>query len=185
PPSDPTSDKDDRMLLAELAQVSAALAATRGRRAKIDLLAGILSRLGPDERETGSAWLAGLLPGGKLRQGPAALPALRGLPAAAEPGLDLRALRARLESLPRLRGKGCGERRQAVLAEVFSQASAEEQDFLLRLLLGELRQGALEGVMAEAIAQAAGLPLTEVRRALMLGSLGVVAAVALGEGAAG
>jgi DNA ligase 1 len=55
---------------------------------------------------------------------------------------------------------------------------------LLRLLIGELRQGALAGVMVEAIAAAASLPVAQVRRAAMYcGSLGAVAKSALLEGA--
>jgi len=34
---------------------------------------------------------------------------------------------------------------------LFGRATAEEQDFLARLIVGELRQGALEGVMLEAV----------------------------------
>ncbi|HSA81564.1 MAG TPA: ATP-dependent DNA ligase, partial [Geminicoccaceae bacterium] len=76
--------------------------------------------------------------------------------------------------------------RLRLLSELFARATEPEQDFLLRLLVGELRQGALEGVMIEAIAKAAKLPASEVRRAAMLaGDLEVVAQAALGEGAAG
>lgn len=56
----------------------------------------------------------------------------------------------------------------------------------MRLLGGELRQGALEGVMLDAIAAASGVPTADVRRAAMVtGSLGIVARVAMGEGAVG
>ncbi len=61
---------DRRMMLHELAAVSAALAATRSRSEKTRLLAECLRALAPDERETGVAWLAGVLPGGKLSLGP-------------------------------------------------------------------------------------------------------------------
>ncbi|HSD77464.1 MAG TPA: ATP-dependent DNA ligase, partial [Solirubrobacteraceae bacterium] len=60
------------------------------------------------------------------------------------------------------------------------------QAFLVRLLLGDLRQGALAGVMADAVARAAGVPPGAVRRALTLhGDLAAVAAIALRDGAAG
>jgi len=63
-------------------------------------------------------------------------------------------------------------------------ATAPEQQFLLRLLVGELRQGALAAVMVEAIAAAAELPVAQVRRAAMYSkSLGAVARAALLEGA--
>ena len=69
---------------------------------------------------------------------------------------------------------------------MLSRATPAEQEFLVRLLFGELRQGALEGVMLEAVAQAAALPAPEVRRAAMLaGSLAEVAHAALTQGAAG
>ena len=52
----------------------------------------------------------------------------------------------------RTTGRGTGAQRSHLLAALFGQAAREEQDFLVRLMLGELRQGALEGLMAEAIA---------------------------------
>ena len=62
----------------------------------------------------------------------------------------------------------------------------EEQDFLVRLIVGELRQGALRGLMLEAIAAAAQVPAAEVRRAAMsAGGLAEVARAALTEGVAG
>ncbi len=54
---------------------------------------------------------------------------------------------------------------------MFSLTTPPEQNFLIRLLVGELRQGALEGVMIDAIAAAAPLPVAEVRRAAMYSSL--------------
>ena len=62
-------------------------------------------------------------------------------------------------------------------------ATASEQRFLRPLVGGELRQGALAAVVGDAVAQAAEVPETAVRRALMLrGDLGAVAAVALAGG---
>jgi DNA ligase-1 len=73
-------------------------------------------------------------------------------------------------------GKGSAGEKQRLLSELFSQATKEEQEFLFRLLTGELRQGALEGIMVEALAKARELPASEVRRAMMLaGDLGAVA----------
>jgi DNA ligase-1 len=67
-----------------------------------------------------------------------------------------------------------------------SGATAEEQSFLQRLLVGELRQGAQEGVMIAAIANAAGMDETQVRRAVMLASaVGEVAATAMRDGTEG
>jgi DNA ligase-1 len=65
-------------------------------------------------------------------------------------------------------------------------ATDTEQDFLRRLLFGELRQGALEGVLTDAVARAAGIAPARIRRAVMLaGDLAPVARAALVEGEAG
>jgi DNA ligase-1 len=83
-------------------------------------------------------------------------------------------------------GRGAGASRAVRLSSLFTRATAPEQDFLARLVVGELRQGALKGVMVEALAQASDVPAAVVRRAVMsAGSLGAVAAAALTEGAAG
>ena len=83
-------------------------------------------------------------------------------------------------------GPGSQAVRRAALAELLGRATEPEQEFLVRLLLGDLRQGALAGVMTEAVARAAGVPVKAVRRALMLrADLGAVATVALTEGAPG
>jgi DNA ligase-1 len=174
------------MKLTALADVSNALAATRSRTGKVALLRAYLSELGADERETGVAWLAGTLPGGRLGLGPSAVHALRDVPPASEPTLTIGGTRAQLDALKSIAGKGSAARRQAALKTLFAAATAAEQDFLARLLVGELRQGALEGVMADAIAAAAGLPAADVRRAIMLaGAIAPVADAALADGAAG
>ena len=174
------------MLLAALAETSDAVAATRSRLAKIELLVACLRALDADERETAVAWLAGALPGGRLGLGPATVHDLRGVPPAAEATLAISAARERLESVAGVRGAGSATRRRAILESLFAAATAREQSFLARLLVGELRQGALEGVMADAIAAAAGLPAPDVRRAIMLaGAIAPVAVAALAEGAAG
>jgi DNA ligase-1 len=66
---------------------------------------------------------------------------------------------------------------------LLARATEAEQQFLRRLVIGELRQGALESLVAEAVAQAAQLSPASVRRALMLaGSLPEIARAALTGG---
>ena len=90
--------------------------------------------------------------------------------------LQIRDVDAVLEKISAAAGKGSAGEKQRLLGELFSRATAEEQDFLFRLLTGELRQGALEGIMVEALAQARELPAEDVRRAVMLaGNIGAVA----------
>ncbi|NNM33160.1 MAG: ATP-dependent DNA ligase, partial [Gemmatimonadetes bacterium] len=72
------------------------------------------------------------------------------------------------------------------LRTLLGQCTAEEQEFVLRLGFGELRQGALSGVMAIAIARAFDVPRGLVGRAHMLsGDLGQAAAVAVSQGKSG
>jgi DNA ligase-1 len=173
------------MMLHELAAVSAAVAATRSRGEKVRLLAECLCALVPEERETAVAWLAGVLPGGKISLGPATVFAARTAPAA-EATLSVSATARELDTLRAVSGKGSGARREQLLARLLGAATPAEQQFLVGLLLGELRQGALEGVMVEAIAAAAGVPAADVRRASMLaGGLAPVAGAALAAGSAG
>lgn len=64
-------------------------------------------------------------------------------------------------------------------------ATEEEQHFLFALITGEVRQGALDAAAVEGLAAAAGAPVADVRRAVMLGgSLGTVARALLAEGPA-
>jgi DNA ligase-1 len=80
-------------------------------------------------------------------------------------------------------GKGSAAARARVLRDLFSRATAGEQDFLRRLLYGELRQGALEGVLIDAVAKASGIAVARIRRAAMMaGDLGAAARAALVEG---
>jgi len=69
------------MQFVELAATSAAVTAVSGRRAKIDLLADTLRRLGPDEVEAGAAYLAGEL---RQRQIGVGWAAVRDVPGPAE-----------------------------------------------------------------------------------------------------
>ena len=87
---------------------------------------------------------------------------------------------AAFADLKAVKGKGAAQRREALLTSLFERATADEQDFLARLIIGELRPGALEGVMLDAVAAASGLPAAEVRRAaIFAGGMAPVARAAL------
>jgi DNA ligase-1 len=84
------------------------------------------------------------------------------------------------------KGAGSPADRSRLLRDLLRRGTAAEQDFLVRLLFGELRQGALEGVLLEAVARASGISASVVRRAAMMaGVLAPVARAALVEGEAG
>jgi DNA ligase-1 len=165
-------------LLADVVRTSVQVAATASRLEKTRLIAECLKRLDPGEVEIAIAYLSGDTPQGKLALGYATLQPALGSPAAA-PSLELREVDAAFSALKATKGKGSAAQRGALLKALFARASADEQDFLLRLLVGELRQGALEGVMLDALAMAAGRTPAEVRRAVTFaGGLGPVARAA-------
>ena len=70
--------------------------------------------------------------------------------------LTLRDVDTALATIGATAGRGSMAERKRLLAALLAAATATEQSFLVRLLLGELRQGALEGLMIEAVASAAG-----------------------------
>ncbi len=174
------------MRLNEIVETSARVTEVGGRLVKIGHLAEALRQAGPYQARVAVGLLTGVPRQGRIGIGFSQLREARAEPAAAEPTLTLAEVDAAFERLLAIRGKGAAGERLRELRKVFGRATLGEQDFLVRLLVGELRQGALEGVMVEAVAKAAGLPAADVRRAVMLaGDLGVVAEAALGEGAAG
>src|SRR5258708_38183161 len=174
------------MLLGELLAASERVAGTRSRLAKIDALAECLRRLDASEIALGVAYLSGDTRQGRIGIGYASLKDALAATSAGAPELTLAQVDEALARLPQIRGAGSAAERQRLLADLFARATSGEQDFLARLLLGELRQGALEGLMLDAIAKAANLPGARVRAAAMrAGGLSAVAEAALTEGEAG
>ncbi|PRX25351.1 DNA ligase-1 [Actinoplanes italicus] len=171
------------MRFIDIAATSAAVAATSGRKAKIGLLAEALRRLDPDEIVAGAAYLAGEL---RQRQTGVGYASLRDRPEpAAEASLTVAAVDAAIAEISVVAGAGSQARRKQLLGALFSAATIDEQQLLVGLFSGELRQGAQAGLLAEAIASAAEIPTAGVRRALLLsGDLKLVAATALTGGAA-
>jgi DNA ligase-1 len=172
------------VLFADVVAASAAVAATRSRTAKAGAIAEVLRRAQDDEVEPVTGWLAGEPRQGRLGVGRRTLWTRSGDPAAA-PSLRVAAVDRALTDLAATSGTGSAARRDALLTALFSTATADEQQFLVRLLTGELRQGALEGVVLDGVATAADVPAAAVRRAFMLsGRLPATAATALTGGVA-
>jgi len=169
------------MKLDELVALSSDVAATSGRLDKIGRLAGLLSKLTPDEIPIAVGFLTGWPRQGKVGVGWATVSAAREHPAATSASLELHDVDSAFETLTTIRGRNSAGDRAKLLGDLFSRATADEQRFLGALLVGEVRQGALEGVLLEAIAKAANLAAGIVRRAAMMaGDLGTIAAAALG-----
>jgi len=160
--------------------------ATRSRLAKVREIADCLRALAPDEIATAVLYLSGETPQGKTGIGYALLKHASGDGVASTATLSIAEVDAHLTQLATIRGAGSAARRQALLRDLFSRATSSEQEFLLRLIVGELRQGALAGVMVDAIAAASGIAVEDVRRASMYApNLGAVARVTMVDGAAG
>jgi DNA ligase-1 len=181
------------MLLVEVVEVSARVAASPARSAKIAALAELLRRLAPDEVEPAVGFLVGEPRQGRIGVGWATLAKRVAARRAAEPadgpgggGVTIGELDRLLDELEGTTGSGSVGARAALLDGLLGRATPAEIDFIADLLTGGLRQGALEGVMAEAVAKAAEVPAAAVRRASMLaGDLGRTAVVALAEGRPG
>ncbi|GAA5159610.1 ATP-dependent DNA ligase [Ornithinimicrobium tianjinense] len=173
------------MQLVDVIRTSAAVAATRARTRKVELLAQALRTAAgyadPRLVEVVADYLAGTLP---QRTVGVSWRGLRDLPeASAEPSLGVLEVDDALTALRGLSGPGSVAARRAVVDGLFALATAEEQRWLVGLITGELRQGASDGVLLPAIAAAADVPETLVRRAVMLaGFPGPVAVAALLEG---
>lgn len=182
------------MLLAEVVAASAAVAATRARSTKAQLVAEVLQEVSTAEVPVVTSWLAGEPRQRKLGVGwrtlagrvDGATPAGSAAGPSAgshEPRLEVLAVDDALERLAATTGAGSTARREALLDELFAAATPDERGFLVRLVTGELRQGALEGVVLDAVAAASGAPAALVRRAAMLsGSLPTTATAALRAG---
>jgi DNA ligase-1 len=172
------------VLLADLAAVSQAVASTRSRSEKIELLAATLGRLSPDEAPVAVSYLSGKPTQNRLGVGYATVYGVEADPAS-DPSLEILDVDEILESIAATSGPGSKQRRESDLTDLLARATPAEQEFLRGLILRNLRQGALEGVMADAVAVALGVPADRVRRAAMLeGDLVAVASRALADGSA-
>jgi DNA ligase-1 len=161
------------VLLGLLVETSRQVAATRARGEKTALLADLIRRFPPPLVGVGVAYLTGELPQGRLGIGYALLRDLRAeAPAAADiagpPPLDLGEVDRTFTAIKEVRGGGAVERRATLLRALLARATAQEQDLIVRLIIGEVRQGALEGLVADAVARAFGVEAARVRRAMML-----------------
>jgi DNA ligase 1 len=172
---------------ARIVEVSAAVTAAAGRLEKTGLLAELLRSLAPDEVAIAVSYLSGDLPQGRIGIGPAAIRAAwPDAASAADAPLAIHDVDDAFTRIAGLSGAGSTAGRARLLRGLLERASGAEQDFLGRLLFGELRQGAQEGVMLDAVAKAAGVRVAEVRRAhMMAGDLPAVARAVLEQGSDG
>jgi len=155
------------LMLADIVTASREVAATRSRRAKIARLAGVLGRSEPGELPAAIGFLCGELRQGRLGLGPRTLQRLRAEPAAPSSAASVLELDAVFQALEDLSGKGVASEREQLLAALFARLSEEERQFVVRLILGELRQGALESIVLDALAEAARVSPQSIRKAML------------------
>jgi DNA ligase-1 len=178
------------MRLAQLVATSRQVGATRSRLEKVGHLAALIRELPHDMVTIGASYLAGELPQGRIGIGYALLRDLHAGAAAPVPiqasTLDLAEVDRTFAAITAQGGTGSTARRASLLRELLVRATADEQEFLFKLVIGELRQGALEGIVIDAVARAFGVPADKVRRATMLaGGLPPVAAALARAGEVG
>jgi DNA ligase 1 len=172
------------MLLDEIVRTVGAVAGTRSRLAKVDLLATLLGRLDAHEVVAAVGMLVAAPRQGRLGIGWRTLVGLADDVSHVDaPSLEVGDVDAAFTELASASGAGATSARAATLTRLAERATAEEWDLLQRVMIGELRTGALEGVLLDAIARAADAPVAVVRRAAMLsGDLRETARLALAEG---
>jgi len=178
------------MRLADVVAASRAVTETSGRLEKIGHLSDLLKRVPADEIEIAICYLSGTLRQGRIGIGWATISESLGrrtfgesgsdVTPADAPSLELREVDAAFGRVASASGSGSAAARVQLVRELLGRATRDEQDFLVRLMFGELRQGAVEGVLMEAVARASGIAAARIRRATMLaGDLAIVAKAAL------
>jgi DNA ligase 1 len=173
-------------LLEDVARTSAAVAEAGGRLAKIGLLADLLRRLAPAEIEAAIGFLSGEPLQGRMGIGYATLWSAKDVAGAEVATLHVLDVDEAFAGIAAAKGAGSAKAREQRLRDLLHRATRVEQEFLIRLLSGELRQGALEGVLVEAVARASGISAPVVRRAVMMaGALAPVAHMAMVTGEVG
>ncbi|MDH3499074.1 MAG: ATP-dependent DNA ligase [Acidimicrobiia bacterium] len=173
------------MLLSDVVAASRDVAEVAGRKAKVARLADLLSSAQPAEIPIVVGFLTGELRQGKVGVGFATIRDLD-VGASPSPSLTVQNVDGLADELHSISGPGSQIEKFDALRAVYGRATSDEQEFISRLFLGEVRHGALDGVMIEAIAAAAEVKAADVRRAQMLrGDLREVAETAITEGVEG
>src|SRR5271169_5609727 len=128
------------MQLYDIVATSRSVRETSARSDKIRHLASCLRRIEPDDIETAVALLSGEPRQGRIGLGPATLHAAMPPDAAPAPELTLAEVDATLDRIAQTSGAGSTTDRARLIGELFKRATKDEQDFLRRAVLGELRQ---------------------------------------------
>ena len=171
------------MLLKDLVDVSKKVGATTRKKEKAYLLAECLKRGKGEEIALAASYLSGQIPQGSLGIGWAVLQkTLRNLDKQPR-SLSLQEVNRFFDQIAQSKGEGSAAKKAKTLRDLFSLVRDDEKEFLVGLIMSEIRQGALEGLLVEAIAQASDLAVERIQRGVMFsGNVGEVARIALEEG---
>ncbi len=174
------------MLLKDLVEVSKRVGATTRKKEKASLLSEYLKSGQGPEIALATSYLSGQIPQGSLGIGWAALQKTLGNLDKRPRPLSLQEVNRFFDQIAQSRGAGSAEKKVKILRDLFSSVREDEKDFLVGLIMNEVRQGALEGLVVEAIAQASGLAVERIQRGVMFsGNIGEIARAALEEGIEG
>jgi DNA ligase-1 len=100
--------------------------------------------------------------------------------------LTVKGVRRSFEAIAEATGQGSRDKKERLIEALLSYASPLEAKYLVKIIIGEMRTGFHEGLMEQAISEAFNVPLEMVQRASMvLGDVGMVAAIAKNEGREG
>jgi len=95
-------------------------------------------------------------------------------------------VRRALEATAEIAGYSSRERKERLLETLFSQATALEAKYLVKIIIGEMRTGFYEGLMELAVSKAFNIPIKVVQTATMLsGDVAEVAEIAKSHGKEG
>jgi DNA ligase-1 len=163
----------------QVVAASGRLSATPKRSEKVAIIADLLGSVAVDDVPAVVGMLVGQPRQGRMGVGWATLRDAR-VPPAGKPSVDVAEVDHVLTRLASTSGAGSQRERDGLLVHLLGRLTDPEQQHLVRLLTGGLRQGALDGVASDGIARAAGVPAATLRRATMLlGDLGEAARRAL------
>src|SRR5260370_30486928 len=141
-------------LLANLVATSQRVGSASARRSKVRELASFLEALPPDEIETAVHYLSGEITQGRIGIAYKALQAAAATGAANEGLLSIAEVDRSLAAIDGIRGTGSAARRAEALRALFSRATPAEQEFLLRLIVGERRDGSAARHILESMPRA-------------------------------
>ncbi len=174
----------------KIAELCRSLESTTKRNQKITIMADFLKQLSPNEIRPAVSMMLGKIFAerekaplevgvrtlAKVIDGAGQLPLVR-------TPLTVSGVHGYFRQMAKISGEGSGLRRESLLDSLLTQATPLEREYMVRMILGEMRIGASTGLVLEAIGKAGGADLELVRRAhLTLGDVGLLAEIALREG---